>query len=242
MRGSFVTLLSHAMKKYLQTLYNKAVKNSEDNIFSLLEYNSKAILLDCGCSDGGTTLKFATKIGTQNIFGMEVVKELIDKARKREINVRQADLNDIFPFKNESIDVLIANQVIEHLYNTNNFISEIYRVLRRGGYAVISTENLASWHNIFPLFFGCQPFSLTNISKHRLGIGNPFALHRGKNLSFPSWQHIKVFAYQGLKEIFEVEGFKIARILGAGYYPLPNFLARLNPRHAAFLTFKIRKI
>lgn len=229
------------MKKYLQALWDKAEKANENNILSMLEYNPNAIVLDCGCGNGECTLKFATKIGTQNIFGIEIAKELIDQPKQRGINVQQADLNDIFPFKNESIDVLIANQVIEHLYNTNNFIGEIYRVLRRGGYAVISTENLASWHNIFPLFFGWQPFSLTNISKHRLGIGNPFALHRGKNLSFPSWQHIKVFAYRGLKEIFEIEGFKVTRILGAGYYPLPNFLARLNPRHAAFLTIKVRK-
>lgn len=105
---------------------------------------------------------------------------------------------------------------------------------------MVSTENLASWHNIFSLLFGWQPFSLTNVSGHRLGIGNPLALHRGENLSFSSWQHIRVFAYQGLKEIFEVHGFKV-KILGAGYYPLPNLLAKLDLRHAAFLTIKAIK-
>jgi len=105
---------------------------------------------------------------------------------------------------------------------------------------VISTENLASWHNIFSLLFGWQPFSLTNVSGHRLGIGNPLALHRGEKLSFSSWQHIRVFAYQGLKEIFEVHGFKVKKILGAGLL-LPNFFARVDPRHVAFLTIKVRK-
>lgn len=235
-------MIKRRAEKYLRTLYNKAEKNSKDDILSLLEYNPNAILLDCGCGDGEITLKFASKIGTQDIFGIEIAKELIDKAKKREINVRQADLNGSIPFKNGSIDVLIANQVIEHLFDTNSFVSEVYRILKRGGYAVISTENLASWHNIAALFFGWQPFSITNIRGCPLGIGNPFSLHRGKAISFPSWQHIRVFAYRGLKEIFEVNGFKVEKSLGAGYYPLPNFLARLNPRHAAFLTFKIRKI
>jgi len=45
----------------------------------------------------------------------------------------------------------------------------------------------------------------------------------------------------GLKEIFEVHGCKIERILGAGYYPLPNFFAKVDLRHSAFLTIKVRK-
>ncbi|MCM8783434.1 MAG: hypothetical protein NC818_01445 [Candidatus Omnitrophica bacterium] len=106
---------------------------------------------------------------------------------------------------------------------------------------MISTENLASWHNIFSLLFGWQPFSMTNILRDRLGTGNPLAYRRLENLIFPSMQHIRVLAYQGLKEIFEIKRFKIEKILGAGYYPLPNLLSRLDPRHAAFLTIKIKK-
>ena len=131
--------------------------------------------------------------------------------------------------------------MIEHLVDTDNFLNEIYRVLKKDGYAIISTENLASWHNVFSLFFGWQPFSLTNISKEKLGIGNPIALHRNEKISFATWQHIRIFAYRGLKEIFEIKDFKVEKILGAGYYPLPNLLAKVDPRHAAFLTLKIKK-
>jgi len=74
-----------------------------------------------------------------------------------------------------------------------------------------------------------------------MGIGNPLSLHRGKILDKNSWQHIRLFSYMGLKEIFEVHGCKIERILGAGYYPLPNFFAKVDLRHSAFLTIKVRK-
>jgi Methyltransferase domain. len=37
-----------------------------------------------------------------------------------------------FPIESESIDVVFANQVIEHLINIDNFVSETYRVLKRG--------------------------------------------------------------------------------------------------------------
>lgn len=85
-------------------------------------------------------------------------------------------MNKGIALENESIDVVFSNQVIEHLYETDKFISEIYRILKPGGYAVISTENLSSWHNIFALILGWQPFSLSNISSLRSSIGNPFGL------------------------------------------------------------------
>ena len=230
------------MKKYLQAIWDKAEKSNKDNILLLLEYNPDAVLLDCGCGDGEVTLRVASKVGTQKIYGIEIVDDLLDKAKQKGISVKQADLNSKLPFDADSVDVIHANQVIEHLFDSDNFVSEVYRILKRGGYALISTENLASWHNIFSLFFGWQPFSLTNISSHRLGVGNPLALHRGGSPSFPSWQHTRVFAYRGLKEIFEMEGFRVEKILGAGYYPLSNSLAKLDPRHAAFLTLKVKKI
>jgi trans-aconitate methyltransferase len=112
------------MKRYLQAIWDKAEKANEDNVLSMLDYNPNAVLLDCGCADGEFTSKIATKIGTQNISGIEIVEELIDKARKRGISVKQSDLNGNFPFEDGSIDVLVANQVVEHLYDTDNFISK----------------------------------------------------------------------------------------------------------------------
>ena len=91
---------------------------------------------------------------------------------------------------------MVSNQVIEHLADTDVFVAEIARVLEPGGYAVISTENLASWHNVFALVFGWQPFSLTNVSATCMGLGNPLAVHRAEEWQYhASWQHRRVFAY-----------------------------------------------
>jgi SAM-dependent methyltransferase len=133
-------------------------------------------------------------------------------------------------------DSVVSNQVIEHLSDTDRFVSELWRVLRPGGVAVTSTENLASWHNVAALTLGWQPFSLTNVSSTRLGIGNPLAIHRGADANLKSWEHLRVFAARGLRELFEAHGFKEIALLGAGYYPLPSGAARFDPRHAAFLT------
>jgi len=230
------------MKHFFVKIFNQAAQANGRNILRLLEYNPKAKLLDLGCDDGRWTKRLAQKIGTESVYGVDIIEKRCEVARKKGITVKYGDLNNRFPFPDKSFDVVHANQVIEHLYDTEKFIQEIYRVLKPSGYAIISTENLASWHNIFPLFLGWQPFSLTNISDRKLGIGNPLALHKNEDLFSHSWQHIRVFSYQALKEVFEINNFVVDKVLGAGYYPFPNLFAKLDPRHAGFLTLKLRKI
>jgi len=181
------------------------------------------------------------KFKSKNCTGIEIVDTSIIKAKQKGLIVIKTDLNKTLPFKNNSFDVIHANQVIEHLFDTSMFLSELYRITKKNGYVIISTENLASWHNIFSLFFGYQPFSLTNISSKYFGIGNPLAPHYMKKMTNSnSWQHIRVFAFRGLIEHIQEAGFTIEKVLGAGYYPF-NFLAKFNPKHSAFITIKARK-
>ena len=222
---------------------NQAVSDYNRCILECLEPSQReSSLLDCGCDDGEWTLQLGARIGAVRLHGIEIVDERRQAALLKGILARLGDLNEPLPFGDEQFEIVHANQVIEHLKDTDNFIKEIWRTLKPGGYAVICTENLSSWHNIFSLVFGWQPFSLTNVCEKRFQIGNPLAIHYDVAPSNPqSWQHNRVFAYRGLIEIFTVHGFIIEHVEGSGYYPLPNFLSKLDPRHAAFLTLKIRK-
>ena len=219
-------------------MFEKADKLNKKNILSMLEKNSKNKLLDLGCDDGKWTLNLAKSVGTKRVYGIELIENQLKKARKKGLTVKKADLNGKFPFVNNSFDVIHANQVIEHISNIDNFMSETYRVLKPGGYVLISTENASSWHNIFASIMGWQIFSLTNISKKRLGIGNPLATLKGQKIALKSWTHKTIFNYRGLKELFEIYGFNNIKIKGAGYYPLPAIVGLLDPRHAHFITLK----
>ncbi len=152
------------------------------------------------------------------------------------------DIETGLPWPEDFFDAVVSNQVIEHVRDTDTFVSEIARVLRPGGVVVASTENLSSWHNVFATAFGWQPFSLTNVSATRAGLGNPLAVHRDEAQDLPlSWQHVRVFAYRGLVELFGNHGLAVSAVRGAGYYPLPGRLARHDARHAALLTLTARK-
>lgn len=52
------------------------------------------------------------------------------------------DLNRPLPYENERFDLVYSTEVIEHVEGHRNFIIEASRVLRRGGWIVLTTPNL----------------------------------------------------------------------------------------------------
>lgn len=237
------------MKNYLWKLRHAAEEEYWKQVLGLLERDDGASYLDCGCSDGARSLEMARRIGTVLVSGVEVAEEKAAEAEARGLAVTRGDLNLGIPRPDGSADAVTALEVIEHLHAPDTFLKGLSRVLRSGGYAVLSTENLASWHNIFALLWGWQPFSLSQFSETKAALGNPFGLDRGEDwnpaLTHPSYRHCIVMSHRGVKELLEAHGFVVEKLLGAGYYPLPSFLAkpmaRCDARHAAFLVIKIRK-
>lgn len=67
------------------------------------------------------------------------------------------DLEQPFKIKSGSVDLVIALEIIEHLFDTDHFLAEIARVLKPGGYLILSTPNLASLTNRLKLLFGYYP-------------------------------------------------------------------------------------
>lgn len=222
--------------------FERAMLMNIANIEGLLAASGARRLLDVGCDDGERTLSFARSASATEIYGFEAVAERADAARARGVEVEVGDVTRGLPYADASFDAVVSNQVIEHLADTDLFVAECRRVVRPGGMIVVSTENLASWHNVFAATMGWQPFSLTNVSAKTGGLGNPLAVFRGQPHTQPSsWQHLRVFAYRGLVELFEEHDLKVERVKGAGYYPFPASIGRRDPRHAAFLTVAARR-
>jgi len=193
--------------------------------------------LDCGCNNGEFTVEVAKRIRSCKVYGIEINKEACEIAKRKEIKVYNEDLNIKFPIRSSTMDVIIANQVIEHLHDTDTFVKEIYRILKPKGYSIISTNNLAAWHNISALLLGKQPFPSDICSDP--SIGKLFALWAGDAGFF---SHLRIFTYYGLRELFEYYSFKVEKIVGVGHYIFPKFLCLVDKKHTAYLTIKVRKI
>lgn len=230
------------LKQCFIKMFDNAMSLNKKNILDFLEKNEDVKFLDLGCDEGTWTINLAKKIGTRNVYGIDIIDEKLKIANLKGIKITKGSLNKKFPYNDNYFDVIHGNQIIEHIENLDNFVSEIYRILKPGGYVIISTENASSWHNIFASIMGYQIFSLTNISSKALGIGNPFAVHKGSVAEFASWTHKTVFNIKGLIDFFKLHGFNKIDVNGAGYYPLPAVVGKLDRIHSHFITIKAFKI
>ena len=229
--------------EYLFNLRLSAEDRNRSKILDMLEENKKAKVLDLGCNDGVFTEDIAKRLNTVYIYGVEVMQFAILKSKQKGIETVKADANNNLPFANNSFDVIVSNQVIEHIIDLDRFVDEVYRILRPNGYAVISTENLSAVHNLFALFFGYQAFS-QQIS-HKKYIRNPIS-HLYLDGTMPDYPgHMRILTYFGLKQLFELYGFEIDKLVGTGIYPFSPMVSRvlegLDPVHANFITVKARK-
>lgn len=99
---------------------------------------------------------------------------------ERITSIRQADS---WPYDDGSFDVVLSNQVMEHVHDHDRFFAEMRRVLRDGGYAAhLYPLKHYIWegHLHLPLVHRIQHFELLRASIRalsRLGLGT-YALHR----------------------------------------------------------------
>jgi SAM-dependent methyltransferase len=228
------------LKAALGGMWAHSVALNQKNIVQLARDAAKnkpyISFCDLGCGDGMITDHVGVAIAADRISVVETYDPHIKDAEHRGFEVTRDDLNGALSLPSSTFDIVLANQVIEHLYDTEQFLAEARRILKPGGVLIVSTENPASWHNIAALLIGWQQFSLANVSSKKSGIGNPLSLAPQQGgWPFPM-QHHRLFTPKALCELFALEGFMNLRCLGAGYYPLPGRVGLLDPTHAAFIT------
>jgi SAM-dependent methyltransferase len=243
--------------EYMERCFKAAMAQVYGSPSYLLEPNSAAALLDCGCNNGEFSRRLGDWLGTPCVYGIELGTVLAQAALRRSVRVVCTDLNRPFPFQANSLSVVTAFNLLEHLTETELFLGEAYRVLEPGGYAIINTPNLASWHNIAALLLGLQPFSGPNISSmtesdlpivrrmHRRAYQMPEEPEYIATTEPGRHRHLVVVAFRALTKALARAGFTVEEALGFGYYPLPPFLARVasrvDPAHAHHMVIKARK-
>lgn len=226
-----------------KSLYARADRLNTQHLKGLLAgVPSTPDVLDLGCGDGRVTREVTAHLPGARVRAIEGHEPNRKLACSLGIDAMLGDLEARLPFGDDAMDVVMSNQVIEHLADTDNFVAETYRVLRPGGLAVLSTENLASWHNIGALVLGFQPFSSSNYSRQRYPLGNPIALHANENsMILDGMLHRRIFTTRALKELFQAHGFTVVAVRGSGYYPLPPAFGNFDVAHAHFICLGARK-
>lgn len=96
-------------------------------------------ILDIGSADGTFTNVILRKSKAEQIIGIDVLKASVDWASKHWKDKRlQFNLGDAskLEFPANSFDAVFAIEVLEHIKDPKVVLTEIKRVLKRGGYGV----------------------------------------------------------------------------------------------------------
>ncbi|MEM2512589.1 MAG: class I SAM-dependent methyltransferase, partial [Ignisphaera sp.] len=177
------------------------------------------------------------------VYGVDIDEQAVALARKRGIEAYIADLSkDSLPFPNEFFDLVLSLEVIEHLANPDNMLKEAYRVLRKGGYLLISTPNLGWWINRAVLLLGYQPY-LTNCSLY-YDVGKFLRpLKTGC-----TGGHLRLYTFRALKELLEVYKCHIVKVKATTISIVPTWIrpfdaliAKLRPSLGLNIVMLARK-
>lgn len=106
----------------------------------LLEHCRDRDVLEAGSGEGyGADL--IADVAT-SVIGLDYDESAVAHVRARypRVDMRQGNLANL-PLPDGSVDVVVNFQVIEHLWDQGQFVSECARVLRPGGVLLMSTPN-----------------------------------------------------------------------------------------------------
>ena len=93
------------------------------------------VLADLGCGRGDFLRHMQSRISVG--YGIDTKTPGSDK--ERNLYFKDANLNITIPLDDESIDVVTALAVLEHLYAPNVFVKEIFRILKPNGMCILTT-------------------------------------------------------------------------------------------------------
>lgn len=181
------------------------LKGKNDRISKVIDFfdNDFTSLLDIGSNVGGfLQLMQQYNPTAKKLYGLEcyepcikICKEFIEDEK---IKFFSHDCG-IFPFENNSFDVITFFEVLEHVRDLNLFLKEVNRVLKDDGLVYLSVPNATWWRNILKDIA---------INKYTYAV----KMHQWPQYSTDQRDHINNFNFIHLYRILNLNGFTLEHI------------------------------
>lgn len=117
-----------------------------------IDWFKDKICLDAGCGGGRYTVALS-RLGAKKVIGIDINEKPLSDAREK---IREFKIKNTYfkkgnvlkiPFPQDSFDFVLSNGVLHHTVNTEKGISEISRVLKRGGRLFLYLEGEGGLYN-----------------------------------------------------------------------------------------------
>ena len=178
-----------------------------DDVLSLLDLHKKIeAILDIGCSCGGNLMAIREKCPNAELYGVELNPSAAEVAMLfGEVVSKDIEIIDEPAWK-EKFDYVIAADVLEHLNNPWQTVSNIHTLLKPDGILVASIPNVQHISNVMNLLHGYWHYEDWGILDRT---------------------HLRFFTKHSIIEMFEQAGYSEVKIIAK-----PNVL---SPDQEAYL-------
>ena len=151
--------------------------------------------LDIGCGEG--LFGRLAKDHFRHISGIDCSISALKSARSEGVDAIMADLDEgHLPFSDDSFDWISCLDVIEHVFDPEHLLDEIYRVLQRNGTLILTTPNIRFIDFINPLLLkGVFPKTSQDRGSYDGG-------------------HLHYFTFRDIKKLISRAGFRVVRERG----------------------------
>ncbi len=195
------------------------------------ESPSKDRLADVGCFDG-KFFKFYKSCGVKSIDGFDILPDALDLARKQDSDVRTFLWNfegERAPAGDSEYDIIVCSDVIEHLFDPDNLLSECFRILKPSGIFILLTPNLASAWNRYLSFRGRMP------------LGHPGVSPMKRTETTVNLAHSRIGTSKEWAGLLLSSGFKVQKIDGIWSGNLSRIVCAGRPTLSHTLVFTCSK-
>jgi methionine biosynthesis protein MetW len=97
-------------------------------------------VLDVGCGDARAYQARLMDVARE-VHGVDISEHAVARARRKGVLARVHDLSNELPYTDESFDLVLCFEVLEHLFDPKYAVREMRRVLRPGGRLLVSVPN-----------------------------------------------------------------------------------------------------
>jgi SAM-dependent methyltransferase len=160
-------------------------------IRQFVELRAKRIL-DIGCGLGMYVSRF--RQFSDDVYGVDVDPDKIARASEWLPNLHVAPAEEL-PFADESFDVILLNEVIEHVDDDGQAIREAFRVLAPGGHIIIYAPNRLYPFETHGFFFGGKYYGPCNLPIIANWVPDLIREHFAP--------HVRIYTQSGVRKLFE---------------------------------------
>lgn len=173
-----------------------------------------------------------------NVQGVDLAPERFATAvQNLKLDVVACDIEQQpLPFPDDWIDVIVFNELFEHLrINPIATLQQVFRILRPGGKLLLSTPNLKSLHGIANFLFRSRAYSCA---------ADPY-LEYSKLINLGHMGHVREYTATEVTSFLDDLGFQVQSIIYRGRYRYRSgweiHLSRLIPSLSPFMTIVASK-